>query len=309
MTVLFKFTRYGAVCASTIVGLALTAGCADSPVRPSETNVTGSATNGQPPPVTQSTTVGFSAFDPATLTVTISTTTISSLDNTYVANGKIQLEILVDSTGKAVPCGTPYATYVRFDTFGEGGQNPAQGATSNVTELDNLATITGGKVQNVACGDQICIRAHYVPGGQGPIKVGEHKSDATPYTVECALGCTLSQGYWKNHSDWPAAVENNGLMLGTVHYTAAELESILNTPPAKGNGLISLAHQLIAAKLNVANGAPLVIVNAIAEADAMIGGLNVPPVGAGSLPSSETSALTGILDAYNNEMSPFHCGK
>jgi hypothetical protein len=239
------------------------------------------------------------------LTVTISTTTISSLDNTYIANGKIQLEILVDSTGKAVPCGTPDATYVRFDTFDNGGQNPSQGATSNVTDLDNLATITGGKAQNVACGDEICIRAHYVPGGQGPIKVGEHKSDATPYTVECALGCTLSQGYWKNHpADWPV----NALTLGTVTYTAEELADILDEP-VKGNGLISLAHQLIAAKLNVANGAPWAVTSDIIAADALIGGLKVPPAGAGFLLPDVTSALTQTLGNYNSESGPFHCAK
>jgi hypothetical protein len=310
MTVLFKFTRYGAVCATMIVGLGLAAGCANSPVRPSEANIAGSETSAQPPsqPQTQSTTATFPTFDPATLTLTIATTTASSVGQPYIDQGKIKLEILVDSTGKAVPCGTPGATYVRFDTFLNGGKNPAAALTSTAVDLDNLATTTEGLVQNVACGDEICIRVHYVTGG-GNTKVLTHWSADTPYTIVCPLlgGCTLSQGYWKNHSGWPV----NGLTLGTVYYTPAELLNILGEEPKKGNGLVSLAHQLIAAKLNIANGAsPSAIASAIATADALIGGLIVPPTGTDFLPSSTTSALTQTLDDYNIGVTgPGHCEK
>src|SRR5688572_23676843 len=63
-----------------------------------------------------------------------------------------------------------------------------------------------------------------------------------------ASGCTLTQGYWKNHPEaWPVA----SLELGSVTYSKAQLLSIFRTP-VSGNGLVSLAHQLIAAKLNVA---------------------------------------------------------
>jgi hypothetical protein len=70
-----------------------------------------------------------------------------------------------------------------------------------------------------------------------------------------------------------------------------------------------LAHQLIAAKLNVANGADDTAVAAgIAAADALIGGLVVPPVGSGSLASSATSALTETLTSYNEGLiGPGHC--
>ena len=44
------------------------------------------------------------------------------------------------------------------------------------------------------------------------------------------------------------------LTLGTVTYSQAQLLAIFNTP-VRGNGLISLAHQLIAAKLNILAGA------------------------------------------------------
>ena len=88
-------------------------------------------------------------------------------------------------------------------------------------------------------------------------------------------GCVLTQGYWKNHaSAWPVS----SLTLGTVNYTKAQLLAILGAP-VKGNGLIDLAHQLIAAKLNSAKGAcvTLDVSNAIAASDLLIGALVTPP--------------------------------
>jgi hypothetical protein len=60
----------------------------------------------------------------------------------------------------------------------------------------------------------------------------------------------------------------NSLVIGTVQHTADQLCSIFNTTPAGGNGLVSLAHQLIAAQLNIANGAcaPPEVQQAIADA-------------------------------------------
>ncbi|HXU65209.1 MAG TPA: hypothetical protein VN962_26095, partial [Polyangia bacterium] len=71
--------------------------------------------------------------------------------------------------------------------------------------------------------------------------------------------CTFTQGYWKTHGPIPAGNNSNewpvtSLTLGNVNYTDLQLQSIFDTP-AGGNGLISLSHQLIAAKLNIANGA------------------------------------------------------
>ena len=122
------------------------------------------------------------------------------------------------------------------------------------------------------------------------------------------IGCTFTQGYWKNHANaWPV----QSLTLGTVTYTKTQLISILQTP-VKGNGLISLSYQLIAAKLNQASGAsvPPDVASAIAAADALIGGLVVPPVGSGSLSPASTSSLTTTLDNYNNGLAaggPSHC--
>ena len=100
--------------------------------------------------------------------------------------------------------------------------------------------------------------------------------------------------------------------LGTVTYTQAQLLSILDQP-VRGNGLVSLAHQLIAVKLNIANGASGTVINsAIASADAMIGGLVVPPVGSGSLSTSSVGGLVTQLDQFNQGLAaggPGHCSE
>src|SRR5436305_9837109 len=70
-------------------------------------------------------------------------------------------------------------------------------------------------------------------------------------TGTCSGGCTFTLGYWKNH---PGAWPVTSLTLGSTTYSQAQLLSIFNTP-VRGNGLISLAHQLIAAKLNILAGA------------------------------------------------------
>jgi hypothetical protein len=97
-------------------------------------------------------------------------------------------------------------------------------------------------------------------------------------------------------------------MLGTLNYTQVQLLQIFNRPAA-GNGLVALAHQLITAKLNIANGANRsAIQTAVTSAGALIGTLVVPPIGNGFLSSGATSTLTSELDNYNMGVTgPGHC--
>jgi len=128
------------------------------------------------------------------------------------------------------------------------------------------------------------------------------------------FGCTRTQGYWKTHGPIPTGNNSNewsvaNLLLGTTNYTDLQLQSIFDTA-ATGNGLIALAHQLIAAKLNQASPAsvPPSVATCISNADALIGNLVVPPVGAGFLAPSSTSALTQCLADYNEGVTgPGHC--
>jgi hypothetical protein len=115
--------------------------------------------------------------------------------------------------------------------------------------------------------------------------------------------CTYTQGFWKNHTDWPVA----SLVLGGVTYTQAEATAILRTPP-RGDATYILIHQVIAAMLNVANGADASSVSAtLAEADAW---LTASPLG--SKPSGVARergiALASVLDDFNNgTIGPGHC--
>ncbi|HEV8361100.1 MAG TPA: hypothetical protein VGR28_11670 [Candidatus Thermoplasmatota archaeon] len=199
--------------------------------------------------------------------------------------------------------------------------------------LDTGASVSNGAGDAAACNVALDCGTEYVFHAFAHADNKRTRSDWTPdfaaSTEACptsAGGCTYTQGFWRTHgaagpasekiydefgnvigyvSQWPVG----SLTLGTVSYTEAELQSILDQAP-KGNGLITLAHQLIAAKLSIANGADgTAVETTIADADALIGGLVVPPVGTGSLAAGATSTLVLALDDYaNGRTGPGHCG-
>jgi hypothetical protein len=123
-------------------------------------------------------------------------------------------------------------------------------------------------------------------------------------------GCTYTMGFWKNHEDvWPTT----GLTLGGVYYDAGELDALLESP-TRGDASMILAHQLIAAELNVLDGASDAdIGDAVADADAWLAA-NADADGTlpyGTRKSPERAAaitLAGALDAFNNGYTgPGHC--
>jgi hypothetical protein len=129
-------------------------------------------------------------------------------------------------------------------------------------------------------------------------------------------GCTLTQGFWKNHPDaWPVA----GLTIGEETYMKAVLIAILQTP-VEGNAALNLLHQYIAAALNVASGAELdpVTEEALADAHAWLvahlsvsfvdGQPVVAYVATDSAEGQEAIMLKTILDQFNNGyIGPGHC--
>lgn len=157
-------------------------------------------------------------------------------------------------------------------------------------------------------------------------------------TAPCpSTACTFTFGYWTNHCDvgchqtvaWPAA----NLTLGTHSYTESQLLQILNNaagsiPASCGgrwagnkrgsNGLLTLAHQLIAAKLNALSGAGCAAVTGtggyIDQADALIGSRVIPPVNSSCdyAKPDDVASLVHQLDNFNNggliSGCPNHCG-
>ena len=89
-------------------------------------------------------------------------------------------------------------------------------------------------------------------GGDGT-DIGAFEAQTLPPPPPCPLG----QGNWKNNpAAWPASALP--MTLGSQTYTQTELLTILMTPIGKGtkaDASLILADQLIAAKLNIANGA------------------------------------------------------
>ena len=131
-------------------------------------------------------------------------------------------------------------------------------------------------------------------------------------------GCTRTQGYWGSSPAGQAKLillVGTGLTLGNRVYTAGELDSILDVP-TQGNALLILAHQLIAAKLNVLAGASSSQVSDdILDGENLIGALVIPPVGGdivntSSVLGQQMTSVATNLDLYNNgELNVPHCNK
>jgi hypothetical protein len=124
--------------------------------------------------------------------------------------------------------------------------------------------------------------------------------------VTAQADCSLTQGFWKNHEEaWP--VEE--LILGGTTYTKEQLLAILRTP-SRGDATYILIDQLIAAKLNIANGAdPTAIADTIVAADAWLAAnpLGSKPTGTAR---ADGLALAALLDSYNNGVTgPGHCAE
>ena len=122
--------------------------------------------------------------------------------------------------------------------------------------------------------------------------------------------CMHSVDYWRTH---PAEWDVNGLVLAEGHsYSKEQLLVILFTP-ANGNELISLAQELIALKLNQANG-----VSCQDISDAIVAGEDriaieseddelLPPFGDAYSNSDDTKDLADDLRAMNEGELPTSC--
>lgn len=92
-------------------------------------------------------------------------------------------------------------------------------------------------------------------------------------------------------------------MLGTVNYTNTQLETILQTP-VRGDASVALAHQLIAAYLNIDAGTdPTPIQNTLNDANYQLS-LSSQAIPQGISPSSTVGqameADESVLDDFNS---------
>lgn len=118
-------------------------------------------------------------------------------------------------------------------------------------------------------------------------------------------GCTRTQGYWKNHADPNSNRYNStwdNYLNVTFYGSGMTYLEVLNTP-TQGEPYYILAHQFIAAELNVASGAsiPANVLDAWNAAAAYFRGETASS-------SSELIAWAELLDDYNNgRVGPGHC--
>jgi hypothetical protein len=163
--------------------------------------------------------------------------------------------------------------------------NPASDTWTAITPMPTRrAGLSGSVVNNVL----------YALGGADATGVLATNEAFTPPR------CPHPQGYWKtNPGLWPVT----SLVLGSQTYTNTELLSILKSPTTSDASII-LARQLIAAKLNIANGSdPAPVSSTITDADSLLSAFS------GKLPYKvKPSSATGqmmvndanTLNSYNN---------
>jgi hypothetical protein len=128
-------------------------------------------------------------------------------------------------------------------------------------------------------------------------------------------GCTYTQGYWKTHSKYgPAPYDDGWERLepdgeDTIFFLNRQSwYEVFWTAPA-GNAYYILAHQYMAAVLNVLNGAsPIGIVPTLADAEGLFNTYTPDQVAGNPSLHGEFVDLAEILDDYNNGLiGPGHC--
>lgn len=199
-------------------------------------------------------------------------------------------------------------------TLNQWAGNPAMGSGETsylqLGDLNDESGLYGNDYDQLLPGTEYVVRGYAEGDGNGDPSTFSNTVTTSTLTSEC------TQGFWKTHGPglchsgsnsnvWPAGcfpmkVGDKGTGYA---YTDLEICSIL-LRSVGGNGLISLAHQVITTKLNGCSTSDLTpVATALADAQALIGNLVVPPVGTdppNHLDPSVTSDLTETLDDYNN---------
>ena len=134
-------------------------------------------------------------------------------------------------------------------------------------------------------------------------------------TVPCNTGCTLTLGYWKTHSKYgPARYDDTWAQIGedTAFYSSGKsYYQVLWTAP-QGNAYYILAHQYIAAKLNILNGASSTpeVDAAILWAETQFFNLYSPSSALSKSVKNQATSYATLLNNYNTgAVGPGHCSE
>ena len=266
-----------------------------------------------------------------TLQCTYSASLPDGTDRTNTATATLQNNDY-DSAGVGTPSGTTDSSGTANVSF----------ANATVTEIDECIAVVDDKLGPLGivcaadasktftysllvgpyteeeCGPHTFVNvASFTTNDTGATGSNNHTVNIT---VPCADdgGCTLTQGYWKTHSqEGPAPYDDAWLNLGPLQEDTPFFLSgqtwyqVLWTAPA-GNVYYVLAHQYIAAKLNVLNDADdSAIATALAQAEALLAA-TTPATAAGLKGGAKNTwlNLATTLDRYNNGLiGPGHCSE
>jgi hypothetical protein len=239
--------------------------------------------------------------------------------------------------------------FVATDTTGAAGDYEftglAAGVTYAVCEI-NQTDWQQSLPPPVPAGELVFDCTQLTPNGGGAFAPNGYQFTATSGDVLAdnnfgnflvPPGCSLTQGYWKTHSfEGPAPYDAEGWgNLGDVDGDGIEEEEdeaffdsgmtwyeVFWTSPKGGNAWYILAHQYMAAVLNLANGAgnPAGLAQALADAETLLdhydGQKNIPKnadavLVIGTKDRAEAIAIAGFLASYNEGTLPgtSHCGE
>jgi hypothetical protein len=187
------------------------------------------------------------------------------------------------------------------------------------SEISVWSQLTVAEDAASASGHDVTVQVYTISGGvtsQGSdvsassanVTIGPNTGALVIFTNSVqsqVTGCTLTQGYWKTHLDeWDDAADANTASFttsSTFFASGKTFLEILQTPP-KGDAYYILAHQYIAAQLNLGAGASSTseVSTAMAGADAFFAG--------GSATREQLIEWAGDLAAFNEgSVGPGHC--
>ena len=287
---------------------------------------------GGPPPKPDLTTPGITCVSstPSSITVQVCGTGTYGAPAGFSIHMKTKADFLVDGWAE-----TGSYTCLSLGGNCQGGNNQwtlsSGECISVVISATTVADYAGQNICGVSsdcgidpllCGTEYVFRvfAHgnsdYGLSDKGPVPPLSCSTAACPPTGEC----TLTWGYWKTHGPEGCSPGNqandwnlNSIPVGGLSLSQADACAIMHDNPnacGKGGGsngganaVLILEHQLIAAELNVAEGAiTCAFANqAIVAANAILAGKEYDCVGASTVLGQQMIAIKDLLAAYNDD--------
>jgi hypothetical protein len=191
-------------------------------------------------------------------------------------------------------------------------------------EAPHTYTHTIGVGPFATCGPQELVNTAHIVTVNDSNDTGENH-DST-YTVNidvpCPQGCTLTQGYWKTHNDsfhGGAPTDPTWDLLGplaeqTIFFKSGQTYFQVFWTAPKGNAYYNLAHQYMAAQLNMLDGADeSAITTAFSQATTLLNTYTPADIAKlkgknGNALRAQFISLAGTLASYNEGLiGPGHC--